>query len=596
MTLRRATRRYQVKAIRFFHRSVTTGPLLLAATVGVGGGLGAVFFRWLIATVHRLMWAACDDWLAPLGSFRYVIAPAVGGLVVGPLIYFFAREAKGHGVPEVMLAVAREGGRIRPRVAIIKSLASAVCIGSGGSVGREGPIAQIGSTVGSTLGQILRMPEQRTKLLVGCGAAAGIAATFNAPVAGTLFALEIILRDFGARSFGMVVISSATATVVARAAFGDASAFHVAPYALRNPVEMLLYVLLGGICALVSTVFVKVLYACEDAFDAWRSPEYVKPVAGGLMIGLIAVVFPQVFGVGYGAIEDTLAGRTDIALCAVLIVMKLAATSLTIGSGGSGGVFAPSLFIGAMVGTTFGAVCHHLLPSVTAPAGAYALVGMGALFAGAARAPVTAILILFEMTGDYRIIIPLMCCIVTSNLIAERLSVGDIYTTKLRRRGIKLRRGMQDPLEMVRVANAMTRDFDVVPVSMPVRELSKKFSTTGHHGFPVVDGDGLLMGVVALSDMESAATRGEEGVTAGDIATSPPIVCYPDQTLGEALREVGALDVGRLPVVDRDNPRQLIGLLRRHDIIGAYSRAATGLPLEAPPSPLPQGSDDDQPD
>jgi len=588
MASRRYTRLW-VRTLRFFHRSVTSGPLLLAVMVGIGGGLGAVFFRWLIGSTHSLMWAACDRWLAPLGIFRYVLAPAVGGLVVGPLIYFFAREAKGHGVPEVMLAVARGGGKIRPRVAVIKSLASAVCIGSGGSVGREGPIAQIGSTLGSSLGQILRMPEQRTKLLVGCGAAAGIAATFNAPIAGTLFALEVILRDFGARSFGMVVISSATATVVARAAFGDASAFRVAPYSLRNPVELLLYVVLGGICALLSTAFVKILYACEDAFDAWRFPEYLKPVIGGLMIGLMAVVFPHVQGVGYETIEDTLAGRTDIALCALLIVLKLAATCFTIGSGGSGGVFAPSLFIGATVGATFGAAAHYLLPGVTAPAGAYALVGMGALFAGAARAPVTAILILFEMTGDYRIIVPLMCCVVTSNLIAERLCVDDIYTTKLRRRGVKLRRAMQDPLETVRVRDAMTRDFEVVPASLPIRELSRKFSASGHHGFPVVNDEGLLMGVVALSDLESAAAQGEEGVTAGDIASSPPIVCYPDQTLGEALREIGALDVGRLPVVDREHAGRMVGLLRRHDIIGAYSRAASGLPLTATATLKPPG-------
>ncbi len=581
MTYRRGLRRYQLRIVRFFHRSATSGPLLLAVTVGIGGGVGAIFFRWLIGAVHGAMWSASDSWLGSLGPFRYVVAPAVGGLIVGPLVYFFAREAKGHGVPEVMLAVARGGGKIRPRVALVKSLASAVCIGSGGSVGREGPIAQIGSTIGSTIGQLLRMPEQRTKLLVGCGAAAGIAATFNAPVAGTLFALEVILRDFGARSFGMVVISSATATVVARAALGDASAFRVAPYSLRNPVELLLYVLLGALCAGISTAFVKILYACEDAFDGWRFPEYLKPVVGGAMIGLIGVVFPPVFGVGYEAIEQALAGKMETALCAILVVVKLAATSFTIGSGGSGGVFAPSLFIGAMVGSTFGAIAHHLMPNVTAPPGAYALVGMGALFAGSARAPVTAVLILFEMTGDYRIIVPLMCCVVTSNLIAERLSVDDIYTTKLRRRGIRLRRAMQDPLETVKVADAMTRDFEVVPASMSTRELSRKFSATGHHGFPVVDDEGLLMGVVALSDLESAEAHGEDAVTVGDVATSPPIVCYPDQTLGEALREVGALDVGRLPVVDRSNPRQMVGVLRRHDIIGAYSRAAADLPLSA---------------
>jgi CIC family chloride channel protein len=577
----RTFRRAQLRLIRFFHRSVTSGPLLMAVFVGTGAGFGAVFFRWLIAAVHDGLFGAADEWLHGLGAFRYVLVPAVGGLVVGPVIHFLAREAKGHGVPEVMLAVARSGGRIRPRVAVVKSLASAMCIGSGGSVGREGPIAQIGSALGSTLGQILRLPEQRTRLLVGCGAAGGIAATFNAPIAGAVFALEVILRDFAARSFGMVVIASATATVIARWTLGNYPAFRVVQHEMRTPLELPLYVILGGVCALVSTAFVKILYACEDAFDQWRIPEYTKPVVGGLMIGLVGVVFPEVFGVGYEVIERVLVGRLDLVLCTILIVVKIAATSFTIGSGGSGGVFAPSLFVGAVTGVAYGALMRVLFPGITGAPGAYALVAMGALFAGAARAPVTAILILFEMTGDYRIIVPLMCAVVTSALVAERLSANDIYTTKLRRRGVELdRREAQDPLERVTVAQVMTRDFDVVPASMLVSELSALFSETGHHGFPVVDDGGQLMGVVALSDMESMAARGDHGATAGDIATSPPIVCFPGQTLAEALRQVGALDVGRLPVVQREDPRHLLGVLRRHDIIRAYTRAAAGLPFD----------------
>jgi chloride channel protein, CIC family len=593
MERERLVQRAHEGLLRYFRNSRTTGPLIMAAVVGIGAGLGALFFRWAIATAHAIFFGAADRWLPGLGPLRYVLPPAAGGLVFGPLIYFFAREAKGHGVPEVMLAVARAGGRIRPRVAVVKSLASALCIGSGGSVGREGPIVQIGSALGSTIGQALRLPDERMRLLVGCGAAGGIAATFNAPIAGALFALEVILRDFGARSFALVVIASSTATVIARATIGNVLAFPVPQYELRTAWELPLYLVLGGLCACVAVAFVKVLYAAEDVFDAWtRFPEWLKPVIGGTMVGLIGVVFPHVFGVGYETIGPALAGRLDAVLCAILIVMKIAATSLTIGSGGSGGVFAPSLFTGCMVGIAFGAGAHHFFPSVTAPAAAYALVGMGALFAGAARAPLTSILILFEMTGDYRIIVPLMIAAVTSALVSERLSRFDIYTSKLFRKGVDLTRVHPgDPLDTVSVAAAMTRDLDTVPATMTVAELAEKLSDTGHHGFPVVDEEGGLVGVVTLTDVANMAARGEREPLVGDIASSPPLVCYPDQTLCEALQEIGAVDVGRLPVVDRGDPRKLLGVLRRHDIIRAYTRAVAGLPLpggEPPPPSSPE--------
>ena len=363
-----------------------------------------------------------------LGPAAVVPLPALGGLIYGPLIYFFAREAKGHGVPEVMLAVAQRGGRIRPVVAVVKSLASALCIGSGGSVGREGPIVQIGSALGSTVGQALRMSDDRVRTLVACGAAGGIAATFNAPIAGVFFALEVILGEFTTRAFGVVVISSVTAAVIGRAAFGDVPSFPVPAYELVNVGEFGLYALLAVLAGVIGIVFTRTLYAFEDFFDGIRMPEYLKPVPGGLCLGLIGVFLPQVFGVGYQAMSQALSGEYALGLLVILLAAKIVAVSLTIGSGGSGGVFAPSLFIGAMLGTAFGTAANALLPGFTAPPGAYGLVGMAAVFTGAARAPITAVIILFELTGDYRIILPLMLAVVLSTLVSEALSRDTIYT------------------------------------------------------------------------------------------------------------------------------------------------------------------------
>ena len=331
--------------------------------VGLGAGIGAVIFRYLINAFTYVFFGVLQPALAvPLGPASVVPLPALGGLIFGPLIYFFAREAKGHGVPEVMLAVAQRGGRIRPAVVVVKALASAICIGSGGSVGREGPIVQIGSALGSTIGQVLHMSDDRIRTLVACGAAGGIAATFNAPIAGVFFALEIILGEFTTRAFGVVVISSVTASVVGRAAFGDVPSFPVPSYALDNVGELGLYAVLAVIAGAVGVGFSRTLYAFEDAFDALPMREYLKPVPGGLALGLIGMFLPQVFGVGYPAMAEALAGHYSLQLLLILVVAKIVAVSLTIGSGGSGGVFAPSLFIGAMLGTAFGTAANALFP------------------------------------------------------------------------------------------------------------------------------------------------------------------------------------------------------------------------------------------
>jgi CIC family chloride channel protein len=556
--------------------------------VGLGAGLGAIVFRWLIDQVHRISFEGLGNAVPFLGDYVLVVAPALGGLIVGPLIYFFAREAKGHGVPEVMEAVALRGGRIRPIVAVIKSLASSITIGSGGSAGREGPIVQIGSALGSTLGQILHMSDERIRNLVACGAAGGIAATFNAPIAGVLFAMEVILGEFTTRYFATVVISSVTASVVGQIAFGNIPAFEVPIYELVSPWALVFYTLMGLLAAFVAIAFTRTLYLLEDLFDAWEGfPEYLKTPIGGVLLGVAGLLFYRAnlaqgwgvpgnpvafYGVGYETMEWALLGQGAVPMLLALTGIKILSTSLTIGSGGSGGVFAPSLFIGSMFGGAFGHVVHGWFPTLTSTPGAFALVGMAAVFAGAARAPITSIIILFEMTDDYRLILPLMLATVISTILAEHLSKESIYTLKLSRRGIRLERGRDiDVMQGVLVGEAMTTDVDTVSTSMDLRELDLLFAETHHHGFPVVDEKGELYGVVTLQDLGRAKEQGTlETRSVRDIASRSVLTAFPDEPMWVALKRLGTRDVGRLPVVDRQHPSRLLGLIRRSDIVRAY--------------------------
>jgi len=557
--------------------------MITALVVGAGAGLGAVFFRWLIKSVQTLAYRGLTGRVLNVSDIHLLIIPAVGGAVYGALIYRFAREAKGHGVPEVMEAVALRGGRIRPRVAVIKSLASAICIGTGGSVGREGPIAQIGSALGSTVGQLLHLSDERMRNLVACGAAGGIAATFNAPIAGSIFALEVILGRLEVTYFGAVVISSVTAAVVAHAFEPGAFAFPVPQYTLNSPWELALYILLGMLAAIGAVVFIRLLYASEDLWDRIHLPEYIKPVAGGLLLGVIGILsfkaadgWPRVFGVGYGSIGDVLFGRLTSKVVLALFIFKLLATVLTLGAGGSGGIFAPSLFMGAMMGTVFGQVAHHIFPAFTAPAGAYALVGMAAFFSGAAQAPATAILIMFEMTGDYRIILPLMLATVVSTLGSRALSRDSIYTLKLTRRGIHLEQGHDiDIMQGVTVGEAMSSDVDQIPLNLPLDLLADKFSHTHNHAFPVMDEAGDLVGVVSIRDLEQALAEGPaNGRKVADIATTEGLlVSFPEEPMWKALGTMGPRDVSQLPVLEYKGSRRLAGLLRRRDIIQAYNHA-----------------------
>jgi chloride channel protein, CIC family len=557
-----------------------SGLLALALAVGVGAGLGAIAFRYLIEgftylstghTAYGVDGRVPNPLLPGLGVWFLVLVPIVGGLLYGPLVERFAREARGHGVPEVMLAVAQRGGRIRPVVALVKSLASALCIGTGGSVGREGPIVQIGSALGSTLGQLARLPESRMRLLVACGAAGGISATFNAPIAGVFFALEVILRDFETRSFSAVVIASVTADVIGRAAFGS-EAFLELPQLGVGPVDGYpLYLLLGLLAAVVGVAFIRVLYGLEGRADRiWRFSESWRPAAGGLLLGLLLLAVPQMYGVGYEVLEAAIAGKYALLFLLALLASKVLATSLTLSIGGSGGVFAPSLFMGAMLGTAFGLAAHSLLPGIAGPAGAYGLIGMGAVFAAAARAPMTAILIIFELTGDYRIMLPLMLAVVIATALAGRLSPDSIYTLKLARRGIDLlRRRPASPMEAITVGEAMRPTPEPLRADATLSEVVERFGAGGEPALPVVDAEGRFVGVLPEDELEQAI--GEEIEPAAEALVRQLPTLGRRESLAEATGMLVRSDSAGLAVLDEAG-EQVVGWLSHRDILRVYDQ------------------------
>ena len=532
------------------------GLIAMALLVGVGSGLGAAAFRELIYFVTWLFTGhlsfgqqghAPSLHLAFLGIYFVLIVPVIAGAGYGPLIQRYAREARGHGVPEVMLAVAENGGRIRPPVTIVKALASALCIGGGGSVGREGPIVQIGSALASSLGQLVRMSEGRLRVIVACGAAGGISATFNAPLTGLFFGFEIVLKEFSLDALSATIVSAVTADLVSRAFFGGAPFFAAIPHdmSVGNDFTYLLIALLGVAAGLLGVAFQKTLYKGEDVADAvWKNrPQWLRPVAGGLLLGLVLLALPQMYGVGYPVMNRVLAGRYVLWFVVVLMVGKIFAASLTLWIGGSGGVFAPSLFTGAAAGMAFGTIVNHIFGPVVGPPALYGVVAMGGVFAGAAQAPLTAIASVAEMTGNFTLTLPIMLACGIASQLAKRITYGSIYTTKLLRRGIDIERPTAS-----RALQALT----VEQVMQPLRTLN---------GQPRLFGDGVPAERPAV-----AVPRWEQLVGPVTLARRPQML-FPEEDLERARRQLVVYGRDGLPVVSRDG--ELRGWLTRADVLRA---------------------------
>jgi chloride channel protein, CIC family len=553
--------------------------MAMAITIGICAGFGAVAFRHLIELMNWLFWGAAHatpDFLRELPVWRLILIPAAGGLLVGPIVAIAVREARGHGVPEVMLAVAKRDGVIRGRVAFAKTLASAITLGSGGSAGAEGPIIQIGSAIGSKLGQLAQVSRKNLRTFVACGAAAGVAATFNAPIAGSLFAVEVILGQFGVAQFSPIVISAVVATVISRHYLGGEAVFSVPGYELVSPVELGPYLVLGLLCGVLAVVTVRVLYGMEDLFERGeRVPRWIKPALGGLLMGGSMWLLPQVYGDGMWMINQLLNQPLAWGLLLVLAFAKLVAMSLTLGSGGSGGVFAPSLFIGAALGGSFGHGVGALLGPLAGPAGGYALVAMGGLVAGTIHAPITAIIMIFEITNSYQIILPLMLVCIMSTVLSTRLQRESIYTLKLARRGINLLGGQSlDVLKRFTVRQALRADAPRIEPHLPLQKVVERVMDDEHTQFYVTEDDGRLVGVVHLSELSRIVTRREgldQVLLAEDMAHAEAPVCLPDEPLNRALLRFEQSGLIELPVVEDAASRVFLGVIRYKEVIALYN-------------------------
>ncbi len=572
-------RKYLMQTFLKFKATEHTFMVIAALVIGLLAGLGAVGIHYALKLFRTLFWGTAELDIAHYYAISWwvkILIPTGAALVVGFIIQYVAREAKGHGVPEVMEAVALRGGIIRPRVVVAKLLASSIFISGGGSVGREGPIIQIGSSIGSMVGQFLQVNTQRMRTFVGCGAAAGIAAAFNAPIAGALFSLEIILGDFGVPQFSPIVIAAVTATVVSHIFLGDERAFTVPSYELISPFEFIPYVILGFISGFVALMFIKTLYRSEVLFDNMKAPEYVKTTIGGLIIGAMGCLIPHIYGVGYDTMMNALNGSLEWQWLLLLIFMKIFATSISLGSGGSGGIFAPSLFLGAMTGGFFGEFIHQFLPNITASSGAYALVGMGAVVAAATNAPISAILIIFEMTNDYSIILPLMVTSIIATIFRSKMLKESIYTIKLVNRGVQLFKGRDtNVLRSIQVKEIMDKNVELIPQNLPFKALMKKVMESPHQHFFVVDKEKNLIGAISfrqirqvLQDQENLANV----VVAHDLVENSIPTISENETLDNAMKIFGMHHVDIMPVhADGESQKKIIGQIALKDVIEKYN-------------------------
>jgi CIC family chloride channel protein len=575
---------------------------LMIVVVGVIGGLLGLVTQFLIDAVQTLLWGSPGDLLAlipKVPSWVVVAAPAAGGAVVGLLLWLGRRwtkgEASGEGTGMLIEAVALSGGKIAPRPVLLNALAAIVTVGSGGSLGREGPMIRLGAMISSWMGSRLELPPHRLKILVGCGAAAGLSATYNIPIGGTLFAMEVILGNFALEIFGPIVASSVIATLIARSLTGNTPLYAAPDYTLVSGWEMPLYVGLGVVGAFASVAFMVGVSWGGVAFKRLSKmgllPRPFQPVVGMALVGMLGLYVPYALGRGYGLINLALSGQLKlppglplpqqftILFLLGIAVIKLAATALTRGSGGSGGLFTPSLAFGALVGGAYGYSMHSLWPNVASPYGAYAAVGMAAVMAGTSHAPISAILILFEFTGNYDLILPVMLAAIVSSTLARRLRPYSIYTESLRGRGVDLPWRMEEAvLAGLKAENLVRPDPQILRPGDGYGDVVDKFLSTRRQRLFVVGTDGKLLGAISLHDIKSVLENPENmsAVVAYDLMVPVDQVMNKDERLHRATEMFAHSDFERLPVVDEDG--RFLGVIAKRDLLAVYAQEVLGRP------------------
>jgi len=571
----------QIKAFRFLYRTDIPSEfylLLLALIIGILTGFGAYLLNIIVEGIHWFFYEQGGKELIDPYWMNYlrILFPAVGGLFVGLMIYYLSPEVKGHGIPSVMEAVANKGGYIRRRVSILTSLNSGMTIGSGGSAGKEGPIVQIGAAIGSSVGQMFHVSQRRMKILVGCGTAAGLAAVFNAPIAGVVFTIELILGDYSLKAFTPIVVSSVVATAISNYFIDPNPIFQIPVYSIQTPWEFPLFLLMGMIGGVVSVIFIRSLYKIEDIFDEKiKLPNYFKPALGGLLTGVIAFSFPEVYGFNDFATHNALISEPSMLILLVLIVAKILATSFTLGSGGTGGLFTPSLFIGAMFGALFGELLRSIFPGLIAPVGAYALVGMGVIVAGTIHAPLSALLIIFEVTRDYNIILPLMLGTISSTLIARWIEKESIYTMKLSLFTSRIEHGVNiDILQKMKIKSLINADAPFIRANTSFNEVLNIFINSKNTTFPVIDHNDKLIGIITMRDIRPLLQDRDLAplLLAMDIMSENVFVLQPEDSFDQALRKMEIDDNELLPVVSDTKSMRYLGVVTKDHILKQYTK------------------------
>lgn len=559
-----------------------TQMVIIASFIGLSAGLGNVLFRTVTEAVHHLIFQQGYAFFQiEKGGFHLLLLPLLpmaGMVLLIPLSLLFPGEINGYGFTKFLRKVNLEGGIIKRRTIVLKILSTSLTIGTGGSAGVEGPIAQVGGAIGSLVGQTFRVSGARMKVYIAAGCAGAIAAMFNAPIAGIFFASEIVLLGtYEFSSFSALVVSSALATVVSRAYYGASPAFPIPPYHLVNPlVEIPLYVIMGMLVGVIAVFHIRVFYGVRDFFTDLPLHPQVKPIVGALIVGSVAIAFPQIMGDGYEYIGEVLAGHGVVWVMLLLVFLKIGATAITLGAGGSGGVFAPALFIGAVIGGTFGGIVHTLLPGVTANPGAYAAVGIGAFLAAATHAPLTAIFLLFEMTGNYLIIIPIMLASIIGTAVASFLYHESIDTVDFGREGIDIHEGRETAImKSIRVGKVISEDVDFVSEKANVDQLLEIFrQAKDSFYFPVINETGRMTGIISMQDVKNVLHDEEQRLSSsvGKVCSREVITLTPDDNLYYAMTLFDMKGIEEIPVVESESDPWVLGMLKRREVIAAYNR------------------------
>ncbi len=569
--------------------------LLLAVLVGIVAGSGALFFYYATNAVDHLMLGKIGNYHPPQEGiaatanspfidslqldFRWFLflLPVIGGLISGWLVYTFAPEAEGHGTDGALEAFHRKGGLIRSRVPLVKTIASIATIGTGGSAGREGPIAQIGAGFGSFIATKLGLSTKDRRILLLAGMAGGIGATFRSPLGGALFAVEVLYRDPEFEHEGLIpcIISSIVAFSLFGAVTGWEPLLATPHFRFDHPRELILFGLLGLACALLGKVYVKVFYGMRDLFQRLPLPNWQKPAVGGLCLGILAMFVPQVLGSGYGCVQSALYGNMALWIMLVIALAKILATSLTISSGGSGGVFAPSLVIGAMLGGAFGASAEILFPLLTQDPRAYVLIGMAGFFAGVANAPIATLIMVSELTGNYGLLAPLMLVCVVAMLTMRKNSIYEKQVAGRFDSPAHLGDFVIDVLEGITVRDLADKGRPPVciPSGMTLPDILHQIATAKGAYYPVVNEAGLMTGIFSVNDIRRILNEDIPPglVIAEDIATHEVMTATPDEHLPQIMKRLTLRNLEEIPVVDPDEPQKVLYMLSRRSLLAHYA-------------------------